>query len=108
MVELKVLSIPVKVKVRLKARFTAVCPISGAVDIYNLEVEYAGDGKYVEVGSFREYLDAFKCQSWHYEDLCEKIWKDLVQTLGEGALVRVRLRSSYLGVAVEVEKEGAR
>jgi NADPH-dependent 7-cyano-7-deazaguanine reductase QueF len=101
-VTLEALDLGARVRVRLAARFSAVCPLSGSIDEYVAVIEYEGRGRYLELGSLRRYLDSFRLQEWYHEELCEKIAEDLAGILG--VPVRVTLRSAYLGVAVEVEK----
>jgi len=100
---LQTIRIDANVKVRLKAEFTAVCPISETADIYEVEVEYEGRGEYIELGSFKRYLESFRNEKIYHEQLCEKIWKDMKYVLGENTPVRVRLTSRYLGITVVVE-----
>jgi 7-cyano-7-deazaguanine reductase len=88
----------------LKAEFTAVCPISETADIYEVEIEYEGKGEYLELGSFKRYLESFRNEKIYHEQLCEKIWNDVKYVLGENTPVRVRLTSRYLGITVTVEK----
>lgn len=99
---LETLTLKAGVRVHLTTSFSAVCPISKTVDRYVVEIEYEGNGRYLELGSLRRYLDSFEGQEWFHEELCERIAEDLGKTLG--VPVRVKLRSSYLGIAVEVEK----
>jgi NADPH-dependent 7-cyano-7-deazaguanine reductase QueF len=99
---LETLDLGARVRVRLAASFAAVCPLSKAVDEYVAEIEYEGRGRYLELGSLRRYLDSFRSQERYQEELCERIAEDLAGVLG--VPVRVKLRSAYLGVAVEVEK----
>ena len=101
---LQTIRIDANVKIRLKAEFTAVCPISETADIYEVEIEYEGRGEYIELGSFKRYLESFRDTKIHHEQLCEKIWKDIKYVLGENTPVRVRLTSRYLGITVTVEK----
>jgi len=90
------------VRVRLTSEFSAICPLSKTVDKYVLEVEYVGNGRFVELGSLRRYLDSFKDQEWYHEDLCERILFDFKKVLN--TKVKVKLTSYYCGIKVEVEK----
>lgn len=101
---LQTVRIDANVKIRLKAEFTAVCPISETADIYEVEVEYEGKGEYLEQKSFKCYLESFRNEKIYHEQLCEKIWKDVKYVLGENMPVRVRLTNRYLGITVVVEK----
>jgi len=101
---LQTIRIDANVKIRLKAEFTAVCPISETADICEVEIEYEGRGEYIELGSFKRYLESFRDTKIYHERLCEKIWKDVKCTLGENTPVRVRLTSRYLGITVTAEK----
>jgi len=101
-VELETLTLKANVRVHLAARFSAVCPISKTVDEYMVEIEYEGNGKYVELGSLRRYLDSFKGQEWYHEELCEKITEDLGKILN--VPIKVKLKSNYLSITVEIEK----
>jgi NADPH-dependent 7-cyano-7-deazaguanine reductase QueF len=101
-VELETLTLKATVRVHLVTCFSAVCPISKTVDEYMIEIEYEGYGKYIELGSLRHYLDSFKGQEWFHEELCEKVANDLGKALG--VPVKVKLKSNYLGITVEVEK----
>ena len=106
MVVMEAVEIPARVRVLLRASFSAVCPVSKTVDEYEVEIEYEGYGKFVELGSLRRYLDSFKGQEWFHEELCEKIWRDVKSALGGRAPVKVGLTSKYLGITVVVEKDG--
>jgi 7-cyano-7-deazaguanine reductase len=103
-VGLQTIKIGANVKVRLTAEFTAICPVSNTVDIYEAEVEYEGRGAYIELESFKRYLESFKNEKIYHEQLCERIWRDIKSVLRENVPVRVRLTSRYLGITVAVEK----
>jgi len=90
------------VRVRLTSEFSAICPLSKTIDKYVVEIEYVGDGRFIELGSLRQYLDSFRKQEWYHEELCEKILFDLKEVLN--TRVRVKLTSCYCGIKVEVEK----
>ena len=102
---LKVLKLKARVKVRLKARFSAICPVSKTKDDYTILIEYEPDKNnplYVELSSLRRYLDSYRDKAIFHEALAEKIAKDLHSLLKPKSL-RVVLYSSYLGINVEVE-----
>jgi NADPH-dependent 7-cyano-7-deazaguanine reductase QueF len=101
---LQTIRIDANVKVALRAEFTAVCPVSETVDIYEIEVEYEGKGEYIELESFKRYLESFRDAKIYHEQLCERIWRDVKYALGENTPVRVKLTSRYLGITVTVEK----
>ena len=97
-------NVDANVKVTLRTEFTAICPVSETVDIYEVEVEYDGKGEFIELGSFKRYLESFRNEKIYHEQLCEKIWKDIKYVLGENTPVKVKLTSRYLGITVTVEK----
>jgi NADPH-dependent 7-cyano-7-deazaguanine reductase QueF len=99
---LRTLDLDVRVRVKIEASFSAVCPVTGTEDGYTAVIEYEGRGRYLELVSLRRYLEQFKEQRWFHEELCEKIARDLAAALGTP--VKVTLRTNFQGVLVEVEK----
>jgi len=104
---LSIISRDVKVKVRLKAMFTAVCPFSDTKDIYEAIIEYEPNEErpyYIELRSLNKYLASFHNTKITHEELAEKITKDIYKAI-RPKRVRVILKCIYEGIRVEVEKE---
>ena len=95
----------VNVKVCLRTTFSAICPISKTRDDYIILIEYEpNDNKplYIELCSLRKYLDSYQNEEIHHEELAEQIANDLHSVLRPKSL-RVVLKSTYLGIDVDVE-----
>lgn len=60
---------------------TAVCPITGQPDFYELEIEYAPDGLCLESKSLKLYLWSFRNEGAFAEELAGQIAQHLFDTL---------------------------
>ena len=58
--------------------FTSLCPLTGQPDFATLRITYAPDGKCVELKSLKAYLWSYRNEGGFYEDLANRILKDLV------------------------------
>jgi len=98
-------------KVVIEAAFEAVCPIDKSSDKYRAVVEYVPSidqstnlSTYIELKSFKKYLEEFKGVEIYHEDLAAKIASDICHVAKPRHVV-VRLQSEYLGMNVYVVKE---
>jgi len=98
-------------RVVIEAIFEAVCPIDKSPDKYRVTVEYVPSidqssnlGTYIELKSFRKYLEGFRGVEIYHEDLAAKIASDICRAAKPRHVV-VRLQSEYLGMNVHVVKE---
>jgi 7-cyano-7-deazaguanine reductase len=57
---------------------TALCPITGQPDFYDLKLNYRPDGSLIESKSLKLYLWGFRDQGIFAEDLAATLLKDLV------------------------------
>ena len=90
--------------VSIGAKFEAVCPLTKTVDSYELVLTYVPrGGRYVELQSFRRYLDSFRGVEILHEALAVKIAEDVCKVV-KPEYVRVELRSSFMGMDVAVVK----
>ena len=92
---------PLGVKVVVRGRMRAICPLDFTVDEYSYEIEYVGRGKYLELNRLRLYLHGFWQREITHEELARTIASDIHDVLK--VPVKVRLRSNYKGMEVEVE-----
>jgi 7-cyano-7-deazaguanine reductase len=90
--------------VSIRAEFEAVCPLTKTVDHYELTLTYVPrGGRYLELQSFRRYLDSFRGVEVFHEALAAKIAVEVCRAVGP-EYVRVELRSTFLGMGVIVVK----
>jgi NADPH-dependent 7-cyano-7-deazaguanine reductase QueF len=91
--------------VRIETIFEAVCPITKTVDRYELVLTYIpGDGEYIELESFKKFLESFKGVEVFHEDLAYRIAEEVCKT-AKPKEVTVELRSIFMGMKVTVVKE---
>lgn len=58
--------------------FTSVCPKTGHPDFGTLEIEYEPNKQCLEMKALKLYLQSFRNVGAFYEDLCNRITRDLV------------------------------
>ena len=61
--------------------FTSVCPKTGQPDFGAIEIEYVADRLCVELKSLKLYLQGYRNVGVFYEDVVNRILKDLVAAL---------------------------
>lgn len=84
---------------------TALCPVTGQPDQYELTVHYDVPGRTIESKSLKLYLWSFRDQGVYAENLAAVIARDLSTALG--AVVRVYLRQQVRGgLVLEVSAKG--
>ncbi len=65
---------------------TAVCPVTGGPDFYELKLSYRPDAKLIESKSMKLYLWGFRDEGVFAEDLAATMLKDLVAACQPEAL----------------------
>ncbi|ALL00275.1 QueF-like protein [Pyrodictium delaneyi] len=91
-------------RVTLRSVIEAVCPLTGLVDRYNVEVEYSpGEERlYIEAYSFQEYLESYRGKRIYQEELAAKIAHDVCRA-AQPRWVRVTLVGTHGSVEIEAE-----
>jgi 7-cyano-7-deazaguanine reductase len=69
------------------AEFTSLCPITGQPDFATIRVEYIPGELCVESKSFKLYLFSFRQTGTFYEEIVNRIYSDLSETLKPQRLV---------------------
>lgn len=90
--------------VRLKTRGEAVCPISKTIDVFEVTVEYVPKGVVLSIEEFRRVVDSYRGREILHEELAAELL-ERVKNLTNAPYVRVTLRSTYIGVEIEVVAE---
>lgn len=70
---------------------TANCPVTGAPDFYTVIIEYQPGQVCIESKSLKLYFQSFRDQAMFGEAMSVKIATDVIDVLGEGAAVNVRV-----------------
>lgn len=88
---------------------TALCPMTGIQDLYNVRIIYRPDKKIPELKSLRFYFLSYRNIPILHEHLASKIFEDLVQTLKPNRL-RLELEAAvrggiYTRVVKDTEKD---
>lgn len=84
---------------------TALCPVTGQPDQYELTIDYDAPGKTIESKSLKLYLWSFRDRGIFAEDLAATIARDLCKVLR--FQVRVYLRQQVRGgLTLEVNATG--
>lgn len=84
---------------------TALCPVTGQPDQYELIIEYSPVGKTIESKSLKLYLWSFRDRGIYAEDLAAQIAKDLCKVLRY--TVHVHLKQQVRGgLVLEAEATG--
>jgi 7-cyano-7-deazaguanine reductase len=60
---------------------TAVCPVTGQPDWYEVEIEYAPDKKCIESKTMKLYLQSFRQEGLFCEAFADKIAEDVFQAI---------------------------
>lgn len=89
--------------------FTSLCPLTGQPDFAEITITYIPDLKCVELKSLKGYLWSYRNEKGFYEDLTNKIAKDLKNLL-EPRFLRVEAKFNIRGgirttIKVEFRKE---
>jgi 7-cyano-7-deazaguanine reductase len=61
--------------------FTSVCPKTGQPDFGTITISYIANKKCVELKSLKFYLQSYRNEGIFYEDVTNRILKDLVKCL---------------------------
>jgi len=70
-------------EVTLRAKASAICPLTGIVDVYTVEVSYTPKpGRALEAYSFAEFLESFQDKKILQEELTAEIARKLCATGG--------------------------
>lgn len=89
----------------LRARVSAVCPLTGILDVYDVEVSYKPrGGRFLEAYSFARFLDGFQNRKIYQEELTTVI-AEAVCSSGVVERVRVKLRGVHGSVDLETVAE---
>ena len=84
---------------------TALCPVTGQPDQYELTIDYDAPGHTIESKSLKLYLWSFRDRGIYAEDLASTIARDLCKVLRY--TVRVYLRQQVRGgLTLEVNATG--
>ncbi|MCG2863212.1 MAG: hypothetical protein L7H10_02040 [Vulcanisaeta sp.] len=95
-------------RVELEAEFTAICPVDNTVDNYLIRIMYKprcdnDRCMYLELGSFREFLDSFKNRAVYHEDLINEVMDEIVRSINPAEL-SITLVSNYRGIRYVIER----
>ncbi|MGC9152888.1 MAG: hypothetical protein ACP5GY_04045 [Vulcanisaeta sp.] len=95
--------------VELETAFTAICPVDNTIDNYIIKVRYRprcdNDGcAYIELGSFRDYLDGFKGRAIYHEDVANEIINEIMKSIRPVEL-SITLISNYRGIKYVLERK---
>jgi 7-cyano-7-deazaguanine reductase len=85
--------------------FSALCPVTGQPDQYELLIEYSAPGRTIESKSLKLYLWSFRDRGIFAEDLVAVVAKDLSRALSSPVLVRM-VQQIRGGLVLEVEAAG--
>ncbi len=89
----------------LRARVSAVCPLTGILDVYDVEVSYKPrGGRFVEAYSFARFLEGFQDRKIYQEELTTVIAEAICST-GAAERIRVKLRGVHGSVDLETIAE---
>ncbi len=69
------------------SEFTSLCPITGQPDFATIRIEYIPGELCVESKSFKLYLFSFRQTGTFYEEIVNRIYSDLSETLKPRRLV---------------------
>jgi NADPH-dependent 7-cyano-7-deazaguanine reductase QueF len=103
-VELNVIRANQVDEVRIEAEFSSICPLTKTVDRYELTLTYKPrNGVYLELQSFKDYLDSFKDKEIFHEDLAHTIAVSVCKEV-KPEEVTVELKSVFVGLKITVVK----
>jgi len=71
---------------------TALCPMTGQPDLYEVKISYYPEGRCLESKSVKLYLASFRNEGVFCEDLAVRIKGDIVEALGIEDAVGVSVR----------------
>ncbi len=90
--------------VRLKTVGESICPVSKVVDVFEVTVEYMPRGAVLSIEEFKKVVESYRGREILHEevavDLLEKI-----KNITNSPYVKVVIKSSYIGVDIEVVAE---
>jgi NADPH-dependent 7-cyano-7-deazaguanine reductase QueF len=109
---LEIVEAPCVDRVVARGRVESICPVSGVVDNYLVEVEYkppqgrgVGVCRYVEAYSLHRLFQSFREKRILQEELTAVIAEELCKALGPGAWVRVATRGPHGPIELEASTE---
>ncbi|MEJ5165804.1 MAG: preQ(1) synthase [Thermoanaerobaculia bacterium] len=90
--------------------FTSLCPLTGQPDFAEITITYIPDLKCVELKSLKGYLWSFRNEKGFFEDLSNKIAKDLINVL-KPHFLKLEARFNIRGgikttIVINYQKEG--
>jgi len=98
----KISKIPRSIK--LKTRGESICPVSKVVDVFEIEVEYVPSGAVLAIEEFKKVVDSYRGVEILHEELAVDILEK-IKTLINPPYIKVVLKSTYMGVDIEVVAE---
>jgi len=84
---------------------TAMCPLTGFPDFYDLKITYAPNKKCIESKSFKFYIGSFRESGMFIETLTNKIADDLVEACNPSWLMVENTMKARGGVPITVTAE---
>jgi len=84
---------------------TAMCPLTGFPDFYNLEITYSPDKKCIESKSFKFYIGSFREAGMFIETLTNKIANDIMIACNPNYLCVSNTMKARGGVPITVVAE---
>ena len=67
--------------------FTSLCPLTGQPDFAFITIKYIPNGKIVESKSLKLYIFSFRQVGTFYEEIVNRIYDDLYETLNPRTLI---------------------
>lgn len=80
---------------------TAVCPVTGQPDWYQVKINYIPDGKCVESKSLKLYLQSFRNNGHFCEDFSQIIAAGLMEALGAREVTVTVIQKPRGGISIE-------
>lgn len=90
--------------VRLKTRGESICPVSKTVDVFDVAVEYVPKGSVLSIEEFKQMVDSYRGREILHEELAVELLEK-IKSVTNAPYVRVTLRSTHIGVEIEVVAE---
>lgn len=90
--------------VKLRARGESICPVSKTVDVFEVTVEYIPRGAVLAIEEFKRLVDSYRGREIYHEEVAVDILEK-IKSIVNPPYVKVTLKSSYIGVDIEVVAE---